>query len=491
MPSVASEVSSLPPHHSPSGARRPAQAPTTPFADLLDDAAPPDHGEPSPPPSRSSARTANDASDRRRTESSRPADASPTGTDTPPAPPVAGVATEEATATIDGCEPCADIEQDKDPLAEAATVDPATVHLSISTEAIPIVPPPPPPPASIAAPDAALAAVAPLVERPSAAADPLAAGEVLSPGTVPPEPAPIDQPAADAGAPTEETIAGASAEEAANPQTTAPRTAPSDAPVRRSTAARGAATTEAASLPEPTAGVTLAEDNIEEQAPPISSAPAAADHETEAKPRESTDAPGEAVDGQKNAQDKPLVDPPRTPGHEVNPAAGHANGGSSHGSSHGATVLPPTEAMAMRGPAESSSPIAGLALEIAARAQAGHTRFEIRLDPPELGRVDVRLDVDRHGQVTSRLVVERAETLDLLRRDAPELERALQQAGLKTSDDGLQFSLRDQGFGGRHPQAHDDAARLLLLDPDAPQIETAAVSYGRDLHRASGIDIRV
>jgi flagellar hook-length control protein FliK len=73
---------------------------------------------------------------------------------------------------------------------------------------------------------------------------------------------------------------------------------------------------------------------------------------------------------------------------------------------------------------------------------AGKNRFEIRLDPPELGRIEVRLDVDRDGNVTSRLTVERVETLDLLRRDAAGLERALQDGGLKTTDNGLQFSLR-------------------------------------------------
>ena len=50
--------------------------------------------------------------------------------------------------------------------------------------------------------------------------------------------------------------------------------------------------------------------------------------------------------------------------------------------------------------------------------------------------------------MTSRLIVERAETLDLLRRDAPQLERALQHAGLNT-EGGLQFSLRDQSFANR------------------------------------------
>jgi flagellar hook-length control protein FliK len=96
-------------------------------------------------------------------------------------------------------------------------------------------------------------------------------------------------------------------------------------------------------------------------------------------------------------------------------------------------------------------PVAGLAVAIASQAQAGRNRFEIRLDPPELGRVDVRLDVDRDGRVTSRLVADRPETLDLLRRDAPELQRALQDAGLKTSDSGLQFLAARPGFRGAKP----------------------------------------
>src|SRR5262249_10328728 len=69
-------------------------------------------------------------------------------------------------------------------------------------------------------------------------------------------------------------------------------------------------------------------------------------------------------------------------------------------------------------------PLAGVGVEIAARADAGSTRFEIRLDPPELGRIDVRLDVDKDGNVSSRLVVDKPETLDLLRRDAGDLQRA-------------------------------------------------------------------
>jgi flagellar hook-length control protein FliK len=136
-------------------------------------------------------------------------------------------------------------------------------------------------------------------------------------------------------------------------------------------------------------------------------------------------------------------------------------------------------------------PVAGLAVAIAAHAQTGKNHFEIRLDPPELGRIDVRLDVDKDGQVTSHLRVERPETLDLLRRDAPALERALQQAGLKTSDNGLQFSLRDHSFSG-HNQGRDTAAMARIVVPDEKlgPAETQR-HYGRLAGLGSGVDIRV
>lgn len=136
-------------------------------------------------------------------------------------------------------------------------------------------------------------------------------------------------------------------------------------------------------------------------------------------------------------------------------------------------------------------PVTGLAVTIASRAQAGSNRFEIRLDPPELGRIDVHLDVDKHGEVTSRLVVDRPETLDLLRRDAPQLQQALQDAGLKTSDNGLQFSLRDQSFAGRDDSSRNSAPPLIVPDHDSIAVESVPTTYGRLLRSGSGVDIRV
>ncbi len=138
---------------------------------------------------------------------------------------------------------------------------------------------------------------------------------------------------------------------------------------------------------------------------------------------------------------------------------------------------------------------AALAIEIASRAKDGSRQFDIRLDPPELGRIDVKLDVDKSGQVNTHLTVDRPETLDLLRRDSQGLERALQQAGLKTSDGGLEFSLRQQtpdgGFQGRN-QAQTNPQGSTPSITDIDQTATLqAEQYQWAARMRGGVDIRV
>ena len=138
-------------------------------------------------------------------------------------------------------------------------------------------------------------------------------------------------------------------------------------------------------------------------------------------------------------------------------------------------------------------PLSGLAVEIAASAKAGKSHFEIRLDPADLGRIDVRIDVDHNGQVTSHLTVERPETLSMLRQDAPQLQRALDDAGFKTGDSGLQFSLRDQSSSGQN-NGNDggrNAQRLVISEDDTIPATVAGRTYGRMLGSSSGVDIRV
>jgi flagellar hook-length control protein FliK len=138
-------------------------------------------------------------------------------------------------------------------------------------------------------------------------------------------------------------------------------------------------------------------------------------------------------------------------------------------------------------------PLNGLALEIATSVKGGKSRFEIRLDPADLGRIDVRIDVDRNGQVTSHLTVEKPETLSLLRQDAPQLQRALDDAGLKTGSGGLQFSLRDQSSSSQNSgnDSSSNAQRLVIGEEDATPATVAGRTYGHSFGSSSGVDITV
>jgi len=144
---------------------------------------------------------------------------------------------------------------------------------------------------------------------------------------------------------------------------------------------------------------------------------------------------------------------------------------------------------------EPAVPLAGLAVAIAGRAQAGSSQFDIRLDPPELGRIDVRLDVDGSGQVRTHVTVDRPDTLQLLQSQQPQLERALEQAGLKTADNGLQFTLRDQSFAGQNGgsggqyYANQPGGPVVIPDIEAVPIDTAQI-YAR-LRLGNGLDISV
>ena len=91
-------------------------------------------------------------------------------------------------------------------------------------------------------------------------------------------------------------------------------------------------------------------------------------------------------------------------------------------------------------------PVEQVAVRIASMAKDGMDQIRIQLEPADLGRVDVRLHM-QDGAVTATVMADNQDTLDLLQRDSRSLQQALQDAGLKTNSDGLNFSLRDDGRG--------------------------------------------
>jgi flagellar hook-length control protein FliK len=132
-----------------------------------------------------------------------------------------------------------------------------------------------------------------------------------------------------------------------------------------------------------------------------------------------------------------------------------------------------------------------LGLTIAAKSADGIKHFDIRLDPPELGRVQVHLSLDDSGKARASLVVDKPQTLELLQRDAAGLTRSLADAGVSLSNNGLNFSLRgkDRQSDGSVVKGRSRVLSVkAVVGTDAISNSSAIASLAPDSVR---LDIRV
>jgi flagellar hook-length control protein FliK len=97
----------------------------------------------------------------------------------------------------------------------------------------------------------------------------------------------------------------------------------------------------------------------------------------------------------------------------------------------------------------------------------GDSKLRIQLRPHDLGKVEVKLDIAGDGRAKAMILAERPETLELLQRDSRVLERALQDAGLKTDHNSLSFDLqgRDGEERTRQAQRGDEDGKGSPAEP--------------------------
>jgi hypothetical protein len=102
--------------------------------------------------------------------------------------------------------------------------------------------------------------------------------------------------------------------------------------------------------------------------------------------------------------------------------------------------------------------VAQLSPRIVQAGLAGLSQLSVRLEPSDLGEVEIRLGIRADGEVSVRLDARRPETLDLLQRHAPALERAISEAGLRLDNAGLSFGQPQDRPGHQHAAFADRPA---------------------------------
>ena len=153
------------------------------------------------------------------------------------------------------------------------------------------------------------------------------------------------------------------------------------------------------------------------------------------------------------------------------------------------------ETLASTRQAPTADPAEQIAVQVRRAQVAGQEQINIKLHPAELGRIEVKLESNNDGTLRAVISAERSETLDLLQRDSRGLERALQEAGVKTDSGSLNFNLRGQGQGQEQQAGAEGSAGRA-----APGNETAGADDGdaalpQPPHRGAShdgaLDIRV
>jgi len=111
------------------------------------------------------------------------------------------------------------------------------------------------------------------------------------------------------------------------------------------------------------------------------------------------------------------------------------------------------------------------------------TSFEMRLDPPELGRVEGRFTVSDDGKSVLSLKFDNQSAFDLFAKDEAGLRTALTDAGVDLGDSGLAFTLAEHApstIASPSNAIETPLADMISYDP----VFSAAFSSG-------AIDIRI
>ncbi len=137
-----------------------------------------------------------------------------------------------------------------------------------------------------------------------------------------------------------------------------------------------------------------------------------------------------------------------------------------------------------RAPLPNQSVVDQVSVKITKALQNGADRISIQLKPADLGRVDIKMELTQDGRVMAVVSAEKQDTLDLLRRDASELQKALADAGLKTDAGDLAFNLRGQeGEGGEG----EEGGPVDVAEEDDAADDGTAVDDGVMLAHEGGI----
>ena len=136
-----------------------------------------------------------------------------------------------------------------------------------------------------------------------------------------------------------------------------------------------------------------------------------------------------------------------------------------------------------------------VAFSIKTAASTGQSKISIQLNPEDLGKLEVKIHIDSAGKTGVVITADNKSTLELLQRDAQNLARSLNDAGLQTDAGSLSFNLRggqqdaQQGQDFGRAQATQTYQKIQPEDEDDLALNVISRSYVVNL--VDGLDIKI
>lgn len=106
-----------------------------------------------------------------------------------------------------------------------------------------------------------------------------------------------------------------------------------------------------------------------------------------------------------------------------------------------------------------------IAATMVKKFQNGDKKFFVRLDPPELGKIEVELKISADNKVSAILKTENPQALNELMKGARDLVNSLNQAGFDLTENDLTFSLNSNGNqnpNSQNPQAEEKSMGKII-----------------------------
>ncbi len=128
-------------------------------------------------------------------------------------------------------------------------------------------------------------------------------------------------------------------------------------------------------------------------------------------------------------------------------------------------------------------------VNITKSAVKGVDNIEIKLKPEDLGHIEVKMQISKDGKLHAHIISSRPETMEILQREAGNLEKAFNDAGFDMDSGSLSFSFREGSESGQDKNSELRNFIGSVMEHDAES--ELAGNDNLEWTPAQGLNIRV